>query len=104
MTTLRCSPSTRFDTNYDTSVLNFLDRDIVFSYQNFSPYFLINQVLNQSGFPFKFLCLCDYGLDADTFQENGSEFYERLEVVNLAQVTSRKGWKASDGTKQILAY
>jgi len=91
-----------FDTNYDTPVLNFLDRDIVFSYQEFQPLFF-----NQSSFESNLVSLLSFyayviiGLDADTFQENGgSEFYERaLEVVNLAQVTSRKGWKASDGTK-----
>ena len=91
-----------FDTNYDTPILNFLDRDIVFSYQEFQPLFF-----NQSSFESNLVSLLSFyayviiGLDADTFQENGgSEFYERaLEVVNLAQVTSRKGWKASDGTK-----
>lgn len=91
-----------FDTNYDTPVLNFLDQDIVFTYQEFQPLFF-----NQSSFESNLVSLLSFyayviiGLDADTFQEySGSEFYERaLEVVNLAQVTSRKGWKASDGTK-----
>lgn len=91
-----------FDTNYDSPILNFLDRDIVFNYQEFQPLFF-----NQSSFESNLVSLLSFyayviiGLDADTFKENGgSEFYERaLDVVNLAQVTSRKGWKASDGTK-----
>lgn len=91
-----------FDTNYDSPILNFLDRDIVFTYQEFQPLFF-----NQSSFESNLVSLLSFyayviiGLDADTFKENGgSEFYERaLDVVNLAQVTSRKGWKASDGTK-----
>ena len=91
-----------FDTNYDSPILNFLDRDIVFTYQEFQPLFF-----NQSSFESNLVSLLSFyayviiGLDADTFKENGgSEFYDRgLDVVNLAQVTSRKGWKASDGTK-----
>jgi len=35
-----------FDSNYDSPVLNFLDNDIVFSYQEFQPLFLTEQVLN----------------------------------------------------------
>ena len=91
-----------FDTNYDTPIFNFLDRDIVFSYQEFQPLFF-----NQSSFESNLVSLLSFyvyviiGLDADTFVENGgSTYYEQaLQVVNLAQVTSRKGWKASDGTR-----
>lgn len=91
-----------FDSNYDTPILNFLDRDIVFSYQEFQPLFF-----NQSSFESNLVSLLSFyayviiGLDADTFAENGgSVFYEQaLQVVNLAQVTSRKGWKPSDGTR-----
>lgn len=35
-----------FNTNYDSPVLNFLDKDIVFSYQEFQPLFLIHRVLS----------------------------------------------------------
>ena len=91
-----------FDTNYDTPIFNFLDRDIVFSYREFQPLFF-----NQSSFESNLVSLLSFyvyviiGLDADTFVENGgSTYYEQaLQVVNLAQVTSRKGWKASDGTR-----
>lgn len=91
-----------FDTNYDTPILNFLDRDIVFNYQEFQPLFF-----NQSSFESNLVSLLSFyayvilGLDADTFTENGGvPYYEQaLQVVNLAQVTSRKGWKPSDGTR-----
>ena len=91
-----------FDSNYDTPVLNFLDRDIVFSYQEFQPLFF-----NESSFESNLVSLLSFyayviiGLDADTFIKNGgSVYYEQaLQVVNLAQVTSRKGWKPSDGTR-----
>jgi len=91
-----------FDSNYDTPILNFLDRDIVFSYQEFQPLFF-----NQSSFESNLVSLLSFyayviiGLDSDTFIENGgSASYEQaFQVVNLAQVTSRKGWKPSDGTR-----
>ena len=41
-----------FDSNYDTPVLNFFDRDIVFSYQEFQPLFLMSRVLNLIWFLF----------------------------------------------------
>lgn len=91
-----------FDTNYDTPIFNFLDRDVVFSYQEFQPLFF-----NQSSFESNLVSLLSFyvyviiGLDADTFVENGGSIYyeQALQVVNLAQVTSRKGWKASDGSR-----
>ena len=91
-----------FDTNYDTPIFNFLDRDIVFSYQEFQPLFF-----NQSSFESNLISLLSFyvyviiGLDADTFVENGGSIYyeQALQVVNLAQVTPRKGWKPSDGTR-----
>lgn len=91
-----------FDSNYDTPILNFLDRDIVFTYQEFQPLFF-----NQSSFESNLVSLLSFyvnviiGLDSDTFVENGgSIYYEKaLQIVNLAQVTSRKGWKPSDGTR-----
>ena len=91
-----------FDSNYDTPIMNFLDRDIIFSYQEFQPLFF-----NKSSFESNLVSLLSFyayviiGLDADTFVENGgSSYYEQaLQVLNLAQVTSRKGWKPSDGTR-----
>lgn len=91
-----------FDSNYDTPIMNFLDRDIIFSYQEFQPLFF-----NKSSFESNLVSLLSFyayviiGLDADTFVENGGSSYyeEALQVLNLAQVTSRKGWKPSDGTK-----
>ncbi|MDA0793038.1 MAG: DUF4835 family protein [Bacteroidetes bacterium] len=91
-----------FDSNYDTPIFNFLDRDIVFSYQEYQPLFF-----NQSSFESNLVSLLSFyayviiGLDGDTFELNGgSNPYEQaLQIVTLAQVTSRKGWKPSDGTR-----
>ena len=91
-----------FDSNYDSPILNFLDKDIVFSYQEFQPLFF-----NESSFESNLISLISFyaniiiGLDADSFLLNGGDpFYEDArQIVNLAQLTSRKGWKPSDGIR-----
>ena len=91
-----------FDTNYQSPILNFSDKDIIFSYQEFEPLFF-----NQTSFESNLISLISYyayviiGMDADSFKQNGgSPFYDRaLQVVNLAQSSSRKGWKPSDGSR-----
>ena len=91
-----------FDTNYDSPILNFLDKDIVFSYQEFEPLFF-----NQTSFESNLISLISYyayviiGMDADSFeQKGGSTYYNNaLQVVNLAQTSSSKGWKPSDSTR-----
>ena len=79
-----------FDSNYDSPVLNFLDNDIVFSYQEFQPLFF-----NRTSFESNLISLISYyayviiGLDADSFKLNGgSQYYESaLRTVNLAQTS-----------------
>ena len=91
-----------YQTNYDTPVLNFLDKDIIFSYQEFQPLFY-----NESSFESNLISLVSFyafiiiGLDADTFIQNGGNKYFEMarQVVNLAQTTSRKGWKPGDGLR-----
>ena len=91
-----------FDSNYDSPTLNFLDKDVVFSYQEFQPLFF-----NKSSFESNLVSLISFyaniiiGLDADSFVlKGGDRFYEQAyQIVNLAQITSRKGWKPSDGRR-----
>jgi len=91
-----------FDTNYDSPILNFLDKDIVFSYQEFEPLFF-----NQTSFESNLISLISYyayviiGMDADSFeQKGGSTYYNNaFQVVNLAQTSSSNGWKPSDSTR-----
>ena len=88
-----------FDSNYDSPTLNFLDKDVVFSYQEFQPLFF-----NKSSFESNLVSLISFyaniiiGLDADSFElKGGDRFFEQaFQIVNLAQITSRKGWKPSD--------
>ena len=91
-----------YQTNYDSPVLNFLDKDITFSYQEFQPLFF-----NESSFESNLISVISFyafviiGLDADTFLKNGgnSYFEKARQVVNLAQSTIRKGWKPGDGLR-----
>jgi hypothetical protein len=91
-----------FDSNYDSPVLNFLDKDIVFSYQEFQPLFY-----NQTSFESNLISLISFyayiilGLDADSFSPNGGDpFYEEaFRIVTLSQNTSRSGWKPSDSNR-----
>ena len=91
-----------FQTSYDSPVLNFLDKDITFSYQEFQPLFF-----NESSFESNLISLISFyayviiGLDADTFLQNGgNRYFEKArQVVNLAQSSVRKGWKPGDGLR-----
>lgn len=91
-----------FDSNYVSPVLNFLDKDIVFSYQEFQPLFF-----NRASFESNLVSLISFyayiilGLDADSFDLYGgnSYFEQAFQIVNLAQSSSQSGWKPSDGTR-----
>jgi hypothetical protein len=91
-----------FDSNYDSPVLNYMDKDITFSYLEFQPLFF-----NQSSFESNLVSLIGFyayiiiGLDADTFSPNGGDpfFEEARKIANLAQNTAEKGWKPSDGDR-----
>ena len=91
-----------YQTSYDSPVLNFLDKDITFSYQEFQPLFF-----NESSFESNLISLIGFyayviiGLDADTFLQNGgNRYFEKArQVVNLAQSSVRKGWKPGDGLR-----
>ena len=91
-----------YQTSYDSPVLNFLDKDITFSYQEFQPLFF-----NESSFESNLISLISFyayviiGLDADTFLQNGgNRYFEKArQVLNLAQSSVRKGWKPGDGLR-----
>ena len=91
-----------FQTSYDSPILNFLDKDITFSYQEFQPLFF-----NESSFESNLISLISFyayviiGLDADTFLQNGgNRYFEKArQVLNLAQSSVRKGWKPGDGLR-----
>lgn len=91
-----------FNTNYNSPILNYLDKDIIFSYQEFQPLFF-----NESSFESNLVSILSFyayviiGLDAETFSPNGGSIFfdQARQIVNIAQSTSQKGWKPSDGIR-----
>ena len=91
-----------FNTNYNSPILNYLDKDIIFSYQEFQPLFF-----NESRFESNLISIISFyayvilGLNAETFSRNGGSIFfdQARQIVNIAQTTSQKGWKPSDGIR-----
>ncbi len=91
-----------FESNYDSPILNFLDKDIVFKYQEFQPLFY-----NKSSFESNLVSIVSYyalliiGMDADTFKLNGGSVYleNAQRIVNLAQQSNFKGWQPNESDR-----
>ncbi len=91
-----------FKTNYNSVMLNHVDRDFQFSYVEFEPLefsettFTSNLTSTLAFYTYIFL-----GLDFDSFQKfGGTPFYEKAQsIVNAAQNAAESGWKAFEGTK-----
>jgi hypothetical protein len=91
-----------FKTNYNSVMLNHVDRDFQFSYVEFEPLefsettFTSNLTSTLAFYTYIFL-----GLDFDSFQKfGGTPFYEKAQsIVNAAQNATESGWKAFEGTK-----
>ena len=96
------SQRTIFNSNYNSPVFNFMDRDINFNYQEFQPLFYgpgsyqSNLVSIISFYAFFIL-----GLNADTFSFKGGDLYfdQAQRIVNLAQQGGALGWKQNDGNR-----
>ncbi len=91
-----------FNASYNTTLLNYIDRDFEFTYVEFQPLeyndnvFTSNLTSTIAYYLYMFL-----GIDGDTFARNGgSIYYERAQnIVNLAQNAREKGWKAFESQK-----
>lgn len=91
-----------FETNYDSPILNYLDKEVVFNYQEYQPLFY-----NQSEFESNLVSIISYyvyiilGLDADSFKPfGGTPFFEQAQqIVNLAQQTDIAAWKPNISTR-----
>ena len=96
------SQRTIFDSNYDSPILNFLDKDIEFKYQEFQPLFF-----NKSSFESNLVSIVSYysfliiGLDMDTFKLNGGSFsFDNAQtIVNLARQSGFKGWNPNESDR-----
>lgn len=89
-----------YNSTYSSSVLNFNDRDISFSYVEFE-----NLYYNPSVFESNLVSILGFyanliiGLDQDTFslEENNIAYQNALTISSVAQQSNYKGWKQGDG-------
>ena len=91
-----------YNTNYETLMLNFADRDFTFEYiqsqpLEFSDNYYNNNLTSMLGF-YAFVIL---GIDHDSFSSLGGNpyFVRAFEIVNLAQSTNIKGWQPFDSNR-----
>lgn len=91
-----------YQTNYSSPVFNFLDKDIVFAYQEYQPLFY-----NPNTYESNIISLLSFyvfialGMEADSFARNGGTPYykEAQQIVSLAQQNGAKGWNQADGNR-----
>lgn len=92
-----------YNTSYNTTLLNYMDKDISFSYQeNQKMIFSANQYSDNLTSILAFYAYYIIGLDDDSFaKEGGTSYFEKAQnIVTLAQSSGGDGWKASDRKKR----
>tara|TARA_A200000113_G_C8852943_1_gene350844 strand:+ start:65 stop:952 length:888 start_codon:yes stop_codon:yes gene_type:complete len=96
------SQRTIFNSNYDSPVMNFMDRDIDFIYQEFQPLFY-SPASFQSNLTsiISFYAYIILGINADTLSFKGGDLYfdQAQRIVNLAQQGGAFGWKQNDSNR-----
>lgn len=88
-----------FNTNYTTTILNFIDNDIQFQYVEFSPLeFDLNSHLSNLTSILAFYAYYIIGLDDDTFEFLGgtANFKNAERIVLNASNAAEPGWKPLD--------
>lgn len=91
-----------YNSTYTTTLLNFKDNKIEFSYQEGEPLnFTINSMESQLTAILNFYAYLIIALDRDSFAPNGGqEAYDRLKmIVQFAQSSGEGGWKAFEDKK-----
>ncbi len=86
-----------YNTNYESLVFNFADRNWTFEYVESTPLdFNDNQFMSNITSMLAYYAYIILGIDYDTFSEFGGErmFQKALNVVNVAQTTDMSGWRA----------
>ena len=89
-----------FNSDYNTLLFNFLDEDVVFTYQRNSPIqYFEGQHVNNLPDIFAFYINIILGYDYDSFSfEGGTPYFNKADqIVSICQNGSEPGWKAGDG-------
>ena len=91
-----------YQTNYNSPVFNFLDKDVVFTYQEYQPLFY-NPATYESNLIslISFYVFVALGVEADSFAlRSGTPYFkEAQQILTLAQQNNLKGWNQADGTR-----
>ena len=91
-----------FNSNYNSTIINIIDKDISFNYQEFQPLYYNSSIYSSNLISLiSFYTYLIIGLDADSFQLNsGTKYYnEAQKILNLAQQNNSKGWNQVDGSR-----
>ena len=89
-----------FNSNYDTPIFNFNDRQFNFEYTEFQPLnYNPNEFQSNLVSVLAFYAYTMIGLDASTFSLGSGEpyFVEARRIVSTAQQGNDVGWNATDG-------
>ena len=91
-----------YNSSYTTTLLNFKDTKIDFTYQGNEP-LVFSETTMESNLTaiLNFYAYLILALDFDSFSPFGGDYYfeKAAEVVQMAQSSGEKGWKAFEDTK-----
>lgn len=96
-----------FNTNYSTTMLNYMDNDIHFNYLEFEPLeFDLNSYISELTSILAYYAYVIIALDYDSFSfEGGGMYWEAAEkIVDNAQNAARSGWKPFDDSSHKNRY
>ncbi|HKK62916.1 MAG TPA: DUF4835 family protein [Bacteroidales bacterium] len=89
-----------YNTNYYTTMFNYIDKDVKFRYIEFEPLeFDLNSYTSNLTSILGFYAYFILGLDYDSFSfEGGTPYYENAEkvVLNAQNSSNENGWKPAD--------
>jgi len=91
-----------FNTNFKTPILNYLDKDISFSYQEYQPLFYNTSTYESNLISLlSFYAFISLGIEADTFEERGGSVFYGVaqQILNLTNQNQKKGWNQADGNR-----
>ncbi len=96
-----------FNSSYNTTLFNYKDENFSFRYVEFEPLEFV-ETSHKSNLVavLAYYVYIIIGLDYDSFaQEGGTEYFQKAEkIVNNAQSSNDKGWKAFDGKNNRNRY
>jgi hypothetical protein len=91
-----------YKTSYNTTLLNYVDKDIDFKYVEYEPLIYTDDVFtsNLTSVIAYYLNIM-LGIDADSFTKlGGTPYYEKAKaIVNTAQNANEKGWKGFESMR-----